>query len=43
MTDLDWFVAVSDWEYDHLETPTDRLDPCLWQAIAARLLGFDKR
>lgn len=38
MTDLEWFVKIVDWQYDHLESVDDRFDLGVWQAIAAKLL-----
>jgi hypothetical protein len=42
MTEFEWFIKVSDWEFDHLDTVNDRLDYGVWQAIVARLEGWDK-
>ena len=40
MTEFEWFIKISDWEFDHLDTTAERLDPCIWQAIVAKLKGW---
>ncbi len=34
------FIAICDWEFENLGNIP--YDPCIWQAIAAKLLGLDK-
>lgn len=45
MSEFGWFVKICDWDYEHLDQRegADFADMrCLWQAIAAHLMGLDK-
>ena len=43
-SEFEWFIAVCNWEYDHLDREALPVNDIreIWQAIAARLLGLDK-
>lgn len=46
MTEFDefeWFMKIANWEFDHLDSDeTKEFDRCIWQAIAAKLMGLSE-